>query len=350
MSFSRIFSIIKRETRLGFRNPIFLFAIIIPFVLTAIVQLVFGDLLSQKPVLAVYDRTDGVVAAELEKNRAITLVEAGSEEELRLLVETKQADMGVVFPEDIRRLLARDAAFSLRAYVDGEAYARDRALTAAATVAALRELAPETQRVDFEQVRLGEERPVTIIDLMIPFLVLLAVLYSAFLLPSTFLVREKERKTIVALLVTPVSRAEVLTAYGLLGGVLAVLMGVIVLILNGAWTQPLLMILFLALGAVFMVEIGLIAGLYFNDMNTLFANIKLFGIVLFGPALLIFFPDWPQWIGRLFPTYYLIHPVYRISIFGDSFARVGWEAAALFGFIAVFFIPVVILSKRLTRA
>lgn len=349
MSISRMLSIIRRETRLGLRNPLFLFAIIIPIVITGIVQLVFGDLLSQKPSLAAYDRTGGVVITELRKSEAITVVEAGSESELRQLVEAKQVDMGVVFPQDIERLLDAQETFTLRAYVDGEAYARDRALTAAAIVAALRNLAPRGPEIEFERVELGEERAVTIVDLMLPFVVLIAVLYSAFLLPATFLVREKERKTITALLVTPVSRAEVITAYGALGTVLAVLMGVVVLVLNGVLAQPLLTILFLFLGAVFMTEVGLIAGLYFSDMNTLFANIKLFGIVLYAPVIVIIFPSWPQWIGQIFPTYYLIHPIYRISIFGDGFTEVGWEAAVMAGFIALFIVPVVTMAKRLGR-
>ncbi|HDP69477.1 MAG TPA: ABC transporter permease [Actinobacteria bacterium] len=349
MSISRIFSIIKREISLGPRSPILLFALAVPLILTAVFQLIFGGLWQEKPVLAVYGVGDGIVVSELEKNKAVDIINADSEDEILNLVEVKEADVGVIFPQDIEDILKEGKEVVLKTYIDGEAYAKDRAVIAASIVSALRSIAPEGPEVDFEQTLLGEERGLNILEMMLPFLVLYGVLAGAFLGPAVLLVGAKEKKTITALLVTPSSKAEILTAFGLLGGVLAVIMGIVILLLNGGWTQPLLMILLLILSSMFMVDLGLIAGLAVNDMNALFANMKLFGIFLIAPQLFIFFPKWPQWIAKIFPTYYIMHPILRISIYGEGFAEIGWELLVLLGFIILFFIPIPLLAKRLGK-
>jgi len=349
MSISRIFSIIKRELSLGFRSPMLLLALALPLLMTAIFQLVFGGLWQQKPVLVVYDMEDGVVVSELEKNKAVEIIRADSEGDILNLVEVKEADVGVIFPQDIENLLKDGKKVVLKTYVDGEAYAKDRAVIGATVVSVLRKIAPEGPEVDFEQILLGEERGLSILEMMLPFIVLYGVLAGAFLGPAILLVGAKEKKTITALLITPLSKAEILTAYGLLGVVLAVVMGVVILLLNGGWTQPSLMIPLLILSSIFMAELGLIAGLAVDNINTLFANMKLFGILLVAPELFIIFPKWPQWIAKIFPTYYFMHPVLRISVYGEGFAEIGWELLVLSGFIVLFFIPIPFLAKRLGK-
>ena len=52
------------------------------------------------------------------------------------------------------------------------------------------------------------------------------------MLAATSLVNEKERRTLEALIVTPVSMGEVFAAKGLLGAILSLLMGIVILVLN----------------------------------------------------------------------------------------------------------------------
>ncbi|MBA7540482.1 GTPase Der [subsurface metagenome] len=87
-------------------------------------------------------------------------------------------------------------------------------------------------------------------------------------------------------------------------------MGVVILVLNQAFgTEPMLLILVLAFGAIMAGEIGLLCGALIKDITTLFAIWKAGGILLFGPAIIYMFPQIPQWIGKLFPTYYFLQPV-----------------------------------------
>lgn len=436
----RIWVLIRKGVRLGPQNPILIFALIVPILYTVIFQVIFGDLLKQKPVIAVYEKGEGRISGELRRNRAVDLAEVRFRAAVIDAVEQNRADIGLVLPADtVERLESASlAAFRLfvapadpraarellnalkdqrtdigvivppqvtlrpetenritarvffegadlaevlgsieetatdvvavidrdeigrlkqraprdiplKIYVNGESLAKDRTIAVASVVDALRKVAPETAQIDFNQVGLGEERAATLLERMLPFIVLVAVLVGAFLLPATFLVQEKEKKTLTALLVTPVSLTEVLIAFGALGSVLAVLMGLAVLVLNVGLSQPALLLLPLVLGSILMTEWGLTAGLLVKDMNSLLANIKLFGIIFYAPAIVLLFPSWPQWIARIFPTYYIVNPVYRVSVFGEGWAQIDSQIYALIGFVALFFVPLAALARRAAR-
>jgi ABC-2 type transport system permease protein len=437
----RIWVLIRKGIRLGPQNPILIFALIVPILYTVIFQLIFGDLLKQKPVIVVYEKGERRISDNLRRNRAVDLVEVRSKTAVMNAVKQNRADIGLVLPSDIvnhlesaglasfrllaapadpvaarellkalknkrtaigvvvppgasahaaqgrvtarvfleeggpdirvllgsleetgtdvaavidpdqlRRLArARPKEISLKIYVSGESLAKDRTIAVASVVDALRSVAPQTGSIDFGQISLGKEKAVPLLERMLPFIVLVAVLVGAFLLPATFLVQEKEKKTLTALLVTPLSFAEVLVAFGALGTVLAVLMGLAVLVLNVGLSSPLLLLLPLVLGSILMAEWGLTAGLLVKDMNSLFANIKLFGILFYAPAIVLLFPSWPQWIARIFPTFYIVNPVYRVSIFGEGWSEIGWQIYVLVGFIFLFFLPLTILARNASK-
>ena len=54
------------------------------------------------------------------------------------------------------------------------------------------------------------------------------------------------------------------------------------------------------------------------------------GIFLYAPAILYMFPEVPQWVARIFPTYYIIQPLIEVSQAGA-----GWPDIALEIFILV---------------
>jgi len=68
------------------------------------------------------------------------------------------------------------------------------------------------------------------------------------------------------------------------------------------------------LAAIMAAELGLILGTSIKDVNTLFAVWKFGGLILFGPAIVYMFPQLPQWLGYLFPTYYIVRPIMDISL------------------------------------
>jgi ABC-2 type transport system permease protein len=128
-------------------------------------------------------------------------------------------------------------------------------------------------------------------------------------------------------------------------------MGIIILVLNGALgEQPLPLILVLALGATMAASFGVLMGALVKDINTLFATIKAIGILLYAPALIYIFPQVPQWISRIFPTYYIIGPVIEITQNRWTWGDIAVDIAVLIGEIVLLIFAISLLSRRMRES
>ena len=76
-------------------------------------------------------------------------------------------------------------------------------------------------------------------------------------------------------------------------------------------------------------QMGLILGAVTKDITTLFAAYKVIGFVLMAPGLVYMFPQIPQWIGRILPTYYLVGPVIEISLNAASWLDIALDVYIL---------------------
>jgi ABC-2 type transport system permease protein len=347
VSFRRIFIIMKKS--LNPRNPYIIFAFLGPLFYALIFQFVFG-LWKLKPTVAVYDMGDNAIVRELEKSEAIELVEADFSEEVRKLVEEKKVDIGVIFPKDTKESLATGEKFTLKIYVNGDSLARSRAIAAATIINTLRELSPKSPSITFNQVRIGEEKPLTMLELLLPFFVIIVIVLGSYMLPASFIVNEREKRTLYALLVTPVSYLEIILGFGIVGITISLAMGMLLLLLTVGITQPSLLLLTFLLGSILGAEWGLTLGLLSKDQTALVANMKALNLFIMAPAIIMLFPNWPQWIAKIFPTYYIANPIFRITIYGEGWNEVGWQILLLIGFIIIFFLPLITLSKRIQKA
>ena len=62
-----------------------------------------------------------------------------------------------------------------------------------------------------------------------------------------------------------------------------------------------------------------------KDSAVMFGIVKGMGLFLFAPALFYIFPDWPQWIAMLFPLYWIIEPIWQVSVMGEALSSVVLE-------------------------
>ena len=81
----------------------------------------------------------------------------------------------------------------------------------------------------------------------------------------------------------------------------------------------------------------------------MFAVFKVGGILLFAPAFFYFFREIPQWIGRIFPTYYLVEPVVRISQEGAGWTDIAAHVFALLAIDVLLAAAVALAMKRMMR-
>jgi len=347
MSLKRVAILLGKEFLQGPKNYIFVMAVVLPILLSLVVSLVFGTLFSEKPKLGIVDEGSSKLVNMTKELTSVITKEYGTASEVRQAAESGAVDLGIVLPQDFDNSVVQGEAIKITAYIWGESLAKNRSILGVTILNLIRELAGQEAPVEIETITLGDEVSIPWNDRLLPFIVLMAVFFGGLMLPATSVVTEKEKKTLQALVVTPTSLRDVFLAKGLVGIILSLFAGVAILILNQAFgAEPGLLLLLLALGAIMAAEIGLLLGAFIKDWTTLFTVWKSGAILLFAPAFVYLFPQIPEWIAKVFPTYYLIQPIVEISQRGGDWASI---ATSVFVLIGLDLILIAVVAVTVTR-
>ncbi len=350
MSIRRVGTLFYREILQGPKNFIFIWAIVAPVIISLIVSVIFGSLFSEKPDLGIVDRDESrlvVLATELD---SVAVSEYDTVEGMLVAIENGSLDMGIVLPEDFDNALAQGSEVGIKAYISGQSLAENRVILSVTIADLVRELAGQEAPVAVEVTTLGAEESLPWNDRLLPLVVLMAVYLGGLFLPATSVISEKEKKTMQALLVTPTTKADVFAAKGLTGVVLSLTMGIVILLLNQAFgMEPIILILVLALGAVMAVEVGLLCGIFLKDVSSLFTIWKVGGILLFAPALVYIFPQIPEWVARVFPTYYLVQPIVELTLQGAGWSDIAGDALVLAAIDTLLAVVLLVQLRRTTQ-
>jgi len=346
MSLRRVGILLVKEFFKGPKSFI-IWAIVAPLVISLVVSLVFGTLFSEKPKLGIVDEGSSQLVTMSRELTSIVTKEYDTVSEIKQVVESGAVDMGIVLPEGFDGFVIQGEETEITAYIWGESLAKQRTILLVTIANLVRELAGQEAPVEIESITLGAEVSIPWNDRLLPLIVLVAVFFGGIFLPSTSVINEKAKKTLEALVVTPTTVGDVFLAKGLLGIILSLFMGMVILVLNQAFgAEPALLVLVLALAAIMAAEIGLILGALMRDITSLFTVWKLGGILLFAPAFIYLFPQIPEWIGRIFPTYYFIQPIVQISQRAGAWPDI---ATSVFILIALDLILVGVLIFTLKR-
>lgn len=348
MNIRRVWILIKTEVVHGPKDVILVIALIMPLLLALFFNLAFGNIFTDRAKLGICDEGQLRLTTLLASDDGITLKTYENEGELKKATASGSVDMGIVLPSDFDNSL-QTGIIKLKAYVWGESLAKNRTIIPITLADTVREMTGATLPVDIETIALGKASTLPWNDRLLPLIVLVAVFYGGIMLPASSLIHEKQRHTLEALNVTPVSISDIFAAKGIIGVVLAVVMGVLTLSISGSFgNSPLALVIVLALGAIMAVELGLIAGAYIRDMNSLFALWKFGGILLIGPAIVFMFPQIPAWVGYIFPTYYVVKPVMDLSVSGLGFGTIVPNLLILAGIVIIIGLGVVAIVRRLS--
>ncbi len=330
MSIRRVGVLLGKELRQGWRNVIFVFAVVIPIVVTILVSLLFGSVFSGKARVGLVDSGNSELIGRATGLAALDVKLYDSPQALRAATAQGLVDLGIVLPDDFDGQIRRGEKAVLTAFVWGESTLKNRAVAAATFTTLVRDIAGQETPVEIVTDTLGDGASMPWEKRLLPLIVLLAVVLGGAVVPAALLVEEKQKRTLRALTTTSASLGEVFAAKGLLGVIVSVAMAVITLLLNRAWgPEPALLLLSLALGAVMAACIGILLGAFIKDMSMFMTVVKGSGILLYAPGLIYMFPEIPQWIGRIFPTYYIIQPALEITQQGGRWADVAPELAVL---------------------
>ncbi len=347
MSMNRVLLILGKDLRLGPRSPMVLYGLLVPFVLTALIQVVFGSLFDPQPRLGVVDRGASEITAALAGTGGIELSRLDDQEELRSRLASHDLDAGLVLSADFDDRVRAGARPPLELFVGGQARAADRIILTVTTLDLIRRVEGSQPPVDVIITGFGSTA-LPIAARLTPLLVMYALMIVGVYLPALSLAEEQAKGTLLALSVTPARLGEVVAAKGIAGFVLGAVMALVTLWLNGArQVEALSLTVVLLLAAALCAQIGLIYGTVSKDPTALYALIKGTGFLLMGPTVFYLFPNWPQWIPKLLPTYWIINPIFEVTLNGARLGEVWGQLAAAAGIIAVLWVPIAALTRRL---
>ncbi|MBW2527860.1 MAG: ABC transporter permease [Deltaproteobacteria bacterium] len=348
MSPVRVLSLVGKDLAIGPRSPVLIWVLLMPALITFLLQVVLLSLFEGKPRLALVDQGQSQISAAVEAMDDIELARPTTPDALRAAVRSHDVDAGLVLPRGFDAAVRAGQRPELELYVSGESLASNRLVLAVVAIDLVRavENRPAPVRVEIEDVGGGEMLPID--DIIVISIMLFVLLMTGVFAPAFLLVEERERRTLHALLVTPVTMTEVLVAKALLGFVLAMGMSVLTLALNGALSaDPVALLACLAVATITCNLIGLVYASLAKDAKTLYSLTKSFNVVLVAPLFFYLFPTWPQWIAKLFPTYWFIDPLYRVALEGAPLGDVGLDLLVALGVCAVLLLAAAVLGRRL---
>jgi ABC-2 type transport system permease protein len=347
MSLKRVFILLGKELLYGSRNFIFIMALVLPIVFTLLVNLIFGTFFSGRARLGVVDQGNSDLVNLAIKNQGLIVRTYATEAELQDATSRGAIDMAVTLPAQFDNQLRAGELTAVTVYVWGESQLQNRLILSSALVYMVRQVAGQEAPVEIIETVLGTGVNIPWEQRLLPLMVLMSIMIAGTMVPATSLVNEKAKRTLPALAVSPATLGDIFAAKGLLGMLLSMFTGLMILFLNQAFGgQPGLLLGVLLLGTIFSSAIGVILGAVVKDINTLMAVVKSLGIFLYGPAFIYIFPDIPQWIGRLFPTFYILHPVLEITQNNAGFSDIAPEIGILIGLIILSVTVLGVLAGR----
>ncbi len=347
MNLGRLWTLVRKDFVTGPRKSFFIWALVLPVAMTLIFQVIFGSLFEPKPRLGIVDMGQSEITAAVEDMEGIQLSLLDSIEVLKRQVRDNDLDAGLVLPAGFDQSVRDGQRPQLEFYIGGKSLASNRIILTVTAIDLLRQVERRDPPIEVQMVLLGEEGlPMSI--RIIPVLVFYALVMAGVFVPGSNLVEEKERGTFNALLTTPVQPQELLASKWLMGMIFSGAMAALTLFLNGAiGPRPFDVLVVIAVASSLCAMLGLLVGSISRTSTTLFAIVKGMGIFLFAPVFFYLFPDWPQWIARLFPLYWIIEPVWQVSIMGQPVSQVGFELTVAVAITLAMMIPVAVLSRRM---
>lgn len=348
MSIRNFWVILKKDVALGPRSPFVLFAIMLPIAMTLVLQLVFGDLFMQEPRLALVDQGQSQVSVLIQDVEGIHVTFLSDPDDLKQKVGSHDFDAGLILQSGFDQELKDGSRPVMQFYISGESYAVNRLVLTVTAIDLIRAVEGTSPPVEVELVSLGRGEALPISLRLVPIIAMYAFIIAGLFVPASSLVEERERRTIHAVLASPATLSDLLAAKAVLGIVLTFIMTVITLMLNSAFSHnqgDMMVVLIVA--AVFWSMLGLVVGLLAANSQILFAIVKGSGALLFAPVIFYLFPDWPQWIARIFPTFWAIDPVWQILANHATVGEVLIPLLVTAG-MSIALIPVVVLlGKRM---
>ena len=105
----------------------------------------------------------------------------------------------------------------------------------------------------------------------------------------------------------------------------------------------------IVIAAVMCSSLGLIMGSLIPNAEAFFSTWKAGSIVLIFPVAVWIWPSFPVWAAKLSPTYYIVHPIFALSVQGDSLASVAADLTVAVAWTVILGAAAVLVARRMRR-
>jgi len=349
MSLRIIGALIYKDFFLFFRNRFFALVTVLGIVAYIIIYFVMPSSVDESLKIGLYAPVMPPVFEQLqEEGLEIEVVE--SDEALREAVTEGQYVAGVALPADImeKLMLGQKPQITLYFASDTPEEIKD------AVGVMVRELVylqiGQPLAIEVSEEILGPD----MIGMQIPPRDRLRPLFAVFIIMvetmglATLISEEVERRTIWALLVTPMTVRDLFAAKGTIGVGLAFGQAVLFMaIVGGISSQPLIILTALLLGAVLATGIAFLISSLAKDMMSVMAWSVPALIILIIPSLGVLAPGTLTGWVEFIPSYYLVDTVHQVANFGAGWGDVWRNLLVLLGFnLVIVWIGITALRRK----
>ena len=350
MNWGIIRALIQKDVTLYFRNIMSAAFTVLFLVFFFTVYFVMPSTADNTLKIGIYTEVVPPSFMEAEEEEGLEIILASSEEELKAGVTDADYIAGIAMPNDFLEKLYSGEKPLVNLYFTPDAPDEIKEIVAILVrELAFQEIGKSIEIKTTEEV-LGPDllgTPIAPRDRLRPWAVILIILMET-LFMANLIAEEIERRTINALLITPVTIKDMFAAKGLAGISLAFLQAIIFMaVVGGLNMRPLIIILTLLLGSILVTGIGfLLASVSKDFMSVMGWGIPVL-IIMIIPALSVIFPGVVTGWVKLVPSYYLFDTVHRVSNFGSGWADVGANLLILAGFCTIsVFAGIIVLKRR----
>ena len=343
-------TLVQKDLSIFFRNRFFAVITVAGIIAYLVVYSVMPGTVDDTLEIGMYSPVS-IPAFEEFAEEGLEFVTVTSEEELRQAVIDGRLIAGISLPADVlARLLAGERpGVNVFFAADVPPEMKD------AVAMVIQELGymstGQTLDIEVSEEVLGVDlggTPLPPRDRLRPLLAVTLIMVETMGL-ATLISSEIERRTIDALLVTPVTVSDVFVAKGIAGMSLAFGQAALFMaIVGGLDQQPLVVLTALFFGALLVIAAGFIIGALAKDMLSVLAWTLPVMIILIIPSIAVAFPgSVTGWVKAL-PSYYLVDTVHRASNFGSGWSDVWQNLVILLGFdLAMVWAGAAVLRRRM---
>lgn len=176
MSPRRIAAIVRKDFKGGLGKVFFILAVVVPILMTLVINVVFGRFFIEKPTLAVIDEGHSEVSVKIKSLESVIIKEVEDKEQLKERVESGAIDGGLILPKDFDEKLKQNKLPEVKVYISGESLASNRSVLIAALADLLRKEAGQKLPIEIIETPLGKEADLPIKVKVIPLLIIYAIL------------------------------------------------------------------------------------------------------------------------------------------------------------------------------